>query len=88
MSLKLFQRKIIEDFKAHLAGGPFLGGMKQISLADLSAYPIVVLPYRLGFQGDAPWLNHKDVLNWVKEVEKHLPENPFLVDPNSLKPFK
>jgi len=34
--------RLQREFVEHLAGGPYLGGQTEPSLADLSAYPIVV----------------------------------------------
>ena len=77
--LKSAQQKIVSEFKAHLGDGPFLGGLEQPTLADLSAYPIITFPYRFGMQGDADWRGAPSISSWIKAVEKHLPKNPFLV---------
>lgn len=79
VSLKDAQQKLVDEFIEHLADGPFLGGLQRPTLADLSAYPIITFPYRFGLQGDADWRSHSAIARWIKDVEKHLPENPFLV---------
>ena len=79
VSLKDAQQKLVDEFITHLADGPFLGGMQQPTLADLSAYPVVAFPYRFGLQGDADWRARPLIASWIKGVEEHLPENPFLV---------
>ena len=70
---------MLDEFVTHLADGPFLGGLQQPTLADLSAYPIIAFPYRFGLQGDIDWRGNPSIANWIKAVEEHLPENPFLV---------
>jgi len=77
--LKEAQQKLLDEFVTHLADGPFLGGLQQPTLADLSAYPIIAFPYRFGLQGDIDWRGNPSIANWIKAVEEHLPENPFLV---------
>lgn len=79
-SLPRSQEKLIHDFEKRLDGGPFLGGREQISLADLSAFPIIVFPYRFGLNGDANWFENSHIVNWISAVQGHLPENPFLVE--------
>jgi len=64
--LKRAQQNTVDQFIGHLKGGPFLGGMTEPSLADLSAYPIIVFPHRLGVLGDANWSNHPEVKAWAK----------------------
>lgn len=87
-SLQQSQIKLVEEFEELLAGGPFLGGKSHLSLADLSAFAVIVFPYRFGLQGDANWMENPAVVNWISAVQQHLPENPFLVDsdllPNSV----
>lgn len=80
ISLKDFQNKLVLDFAEQLNGGPFLGGRDQPSMADLSAFPIIVFPYRFGLRGDADWLENTQIMCWIDAMRPHLPENPFLVD--------
>lgn len=82
--LPVCQARLVEGFVSRLEGGPFLGGREQPSLADLSAFPIVVLPYRFGLEGDANWAQNDRVLNWVNAVQQFLPENPFLLEEDQL----
>jgi glutathione S-transferase len=73
------QKKLVEQFITHLDGGPFLGGMSTPTLADLSAFSIIVFPDRFGLQGDTDWITNPVVVKWIHAVQKRLPENPFLV---------
>lgn len=77
--LKDAQLKLVDEFITHLADGPYLGDMQQPTLADLSAYPIITFPYRFGLQGDVDWRANPSISSWIKGVEEHLPQNPFLV---------
>lgn len=77
------QKAVISQFVEHLQSGPYLGGLKQPTLADFSAYPVIVFPYRFGLGGSENWLSEKKVSSWASLVQQHLPENPFLV-PESL----
>lgn len=77
--LQQSQISLIDDFVNLLDGGPFLGGKERPTLADLSAFPIIVFPYRFGLMGDAKWFENTRVVDWVDAVQQHLPANPFLV---------
>ena len=75
------------QFLKYLDGGPFLGGLSKPSLADLSAFPIIVFPHRFGLQGDDGWFKDQKILDWVNAVQITLPENPFLVSKALLPKF-
>lgn len=83
-SLASSQQRLVNEFLERLDGGLFLGGRDKPSLADFSAFPIIVFPYRFGLRGDANWIENNDVMNWVSAVQQHLPENPFLVGDDRL----
>lgn len=68
-------RELVE----HIAGGPFLGGSDQVSLADLSAYGIIVTPHLMGMEADSSPLDDPAVLAWSRRVQEHLPDNPLVV---------
>lgn len=80
VSLQDSQSKLVRDFEKQLNGGPFLGGRDQPSMVDLSAFPVIVFPYRFGLQGDANWLENTQVMSWIDAMRLRLPENPLLVD--------
>jgi len=83
-SLQQSQDKMVIDFVDLLKGGPFLGGRAHPTLADFSAFAIIVFPYKFGLQGDANWVDNRLVLKWINAVQQHMPDNPFLVDDSSL----
>lgn len=82
--LQQSQKLLVEDFVELLEGGPYLGGMQHPTLVDLSAFPIIVFPYRFNLQGDANWVESRPVMNWISAVQQHLPDNPFLVERGQL----
>ena len=83
-SLQRSHKKIVSEFLHRLGEGPYLGGRQQLSIADLSAFPIIVFPYRFGLKGGADWISETRIVNWVSHVQQHLPGNPFLVDSEQL----
>ncbi len=83
-SVESMQQRLLNDFVARLEGGPFLAGMNQPTLADLSAFPIVVFAHRFGMKGSAPWFSDKNLLGWCHAVQSFLPANPFLVQDRRL----
>jgi len=84
-SLQQTQKKTINNFVELLDEGPFLGGRDHPSIADLSAFPIIVFPYRFGLKGGGNWLDDPTVMEWISAVQKFLPDNPFLVDSGQLR---
>lgn len=66
------------ELVTRLEGGPFLGGLKQPSLADLAAFPTLAFTYRAGFKGDFAFVRHPEIIKWVNDVAAFLPANPFL----------
>ncbi len=78
--LSKMQEKNIETFIQHLNGGPYLGGLATPSLADLSAFPVIVFPHRFGLRGAENWASNQTIAKWIAAVQQHLPPNPFLVN--------
>jgi len=72
--------RLQSEFIEHLGNGPFLGGQDQPTLADLSAFPIIVAPHFMGMKTVTPMLNDPIVREWSRLVHTHLPENPLLID--------
>jgi len=68
-----------QEFIEHLAGGDFFAGRSQLTMADLSAFPIVVNAYMMGMRAKSFWLDEPEINAWAKRVSAHLPENPLLV---------
>jgi glutathione S-transferase len=77
------RQRLCEEFIGNLGNGPFLGEEKKVSLADLSAYPIVVSGYLMGMHDDSTMLSNAQVVAWCRRVQSYLPDNPLLV-PDSL----
>ncbi len=69
----------------HMQGGPFLGGLSRPSLADFSAYPIIIFSHLMGLHGRNVYLEKAEIIKWCKNVQSHLPDNPMLVSDDFLK---
>lgn len=71
-----------EAFVRHLAGGPFLGGEPQPTLADLSAYPQFALPYLAGYDRGDHFTRSEPLLGWFRRVAARLAGTaPLLPEP-------
>ena len=77
--------RLADELIAHLGKGPFLAGMQTPSLADLSAYPIVIFSHLMGLHGRNVYLEREQIVTWCKDVQSHLPANPLLVPDELLK---
>lgn len=77
--LDQMRQRQCHELIGHLGDGPFLGGRARVSLADLSAYTIIVTPHLMGMHGDSVFLEDARVLAWCRRVQKHLPDNPLVV---------
>ncbi len=77
--------RLQNEFVGHLEGGEFLGGQSAPSLADLSAFPIVVNAYMMGMRTNGFVLDKPEVNAWAKRVARYLPDNPLLVPDKFLK---
>ncbi|MDX1654425.1 MAG: glutathione S-transferase family protein [Candidatus Competibacteraceae bacterium] len=84
-SLTSLKEQMVAETVERLAGGPFLGGRQTPSLADLSAFPMFVLPYALGTGGQQPFLESKEVMEWLRRVQQQLPDDPLLLPADCLK---
>lgn len=78
-SMQDMKLRLRDEFLEHLGNGPFLGGLQQPSLADLSAYPTIVSGHLMGMRGKSPMLEHPEIIAWARRVQTCLPENPLLV---------
>ncbi len=83
--MPVMRRRLASEFVARLSGGPFLGGTSVPSLADLSAYPILLSGYMIGMEGEHAFLERPEIVEWMRRVQSHLPDNPFLAHPKFLK---
>ncbi len=77
--------RLADELISHLAGGPFLGGLPTPSLADLSAYPIIIFAHLMGLHGRNVYLERPEIVDWCRRVQTHLPDNPLLVPDDYLK---
>lgn len=74
------RHRLASEFVERLNGGDYLGGTSAPSLADLSAYPILLFGHMVGMRGDQAWLEHPEIVGWMQRIQQHLPDNPFLAD--------
>ncbi len=71
--------RLQREFVEHLGEGPYLGGQRTPTLADLSAYPIVMSGHLMGMEVKESLLDNPLVAAWSRRVQSHLPDNPLLV---------
>ena len=68
-----------KEFAKHLDDGPFFAGQNKPTLADLSAYPIVVSSHLMGMKTMGSLIDDPVLASWSRRVQSHLPNNPLLV---------
>lgn len=78
-------KRLQQEFIAHLSGGDFFAGQSRPSMADLSAFPIIVNGYLMGMRAKSFLLDDPQINAWAKRVAQHLPDNPLLVPDALLK---
>ena len=71
------RRQLTIEFEQQLAGGPFMDGRDQPTLADLSAYPLVVLPFIQ--LGKPLFLQSPTIDEWVIRMQKNIPNHSQLL---------
>ncbi len=71
--------RLQKELVQHLGSGDYLAGRSEPSMADLSAFPIVVNGYMMGMKSKRFMVDHPDIMAWVKRVSTYLPVNPLLV---------
>ncbi|OUS26861.1 hypothetical protein A9Q99_16735 [Gammaproteobacteria bacterium 45_16_T64] len=79
LPLEVANQVLREEFIAHLAEGPFLGGMKKPTLADLGAYPQFVAPYMVGLHNAEEITEYPEIMQWIHNVRSHLEDMPPLI---------
>lgn len=84
-SMDDMMQRLQAEFIGHLDGGDFLGGESQPSMADLSAFPIIVSGHMMGMRAKRFLLDHPQIKAWALRVHSHLPENPLLVPDKLIK---
>ena len=77
--------RLTKEFIQHLDDGDFLGGRKELSLADLSAFPIVMSGYLMGMRVKSFYIDTPEIREWAKRIQAQLPTNPLLVPDRLLK---
>ena len=78
-------KRLQNEFVGHLEGGDYFCGRSEPSLADLSAYPIIVNGYMMGMRTKTFLLERPEILEWAKRMSSHLPSNPLLVPDKFIK---
>ena len=71
------RERVLDEFETHLGKGPYLGGRSKPSLADLSAYPVMISGWLMGVGSNYPWMVRPKILHWMEAVQSHLPDNPL-----------
>ena len=84
-SIPDMNQRLQNEFLQHLSDGPFLGAQSSISLADLSAFPIIVSGHFMGMKTKQAVKDHPHILAWAKRVYAELPANPLLVPDRLIK---
>ena len=67
------RQRLDREFLQHLGKGPFLGELPDPSLADLSAYPVMMFQDLIGLE-KAPVPENPAITEWKNAVKKRLPE--------------
>jgi glutathione S-transferase len=67
------------EFAEHLGGGPFFASQSKPTLADLSAYPVVVSGHLMGMKLVRSLTDDPVLASWSRRVQSFLPNNPLLV---------
>jgi glutathione S-transferase len=71
--------RLQKEFAEHLGDGPFFASRNTPTLADLSAYPIVVSSHLMGMKAKASLIDDPVLAGWSRRVQSHLPHNPLLI---------
>ncbi len=77
--LEAMQARIAGELVQHLGDGPFLGGMDQPTLVDLSVFPNLVFGYMAGLEESLSIAQVAPLRPWLKRMAAHLPANPILI---------
>jgi glutathione S-transferase len=79
ISNRQLMQELYDELEAHLEGGPFFGGRDAPGLADLSAYPQLVLPLVAGYDNADGFLDHPTIETWARAVAQELRHGPPLL---------
>lgn len=72
-------KELYDELEGHLEGGPFFGGHAEPGLADLSAYPQLVLPYIAGYDDADGFMGRPVIEAWARAVAAKLEGGPPLL---------
>ena len=74
------RQRMMDELEGHLAGGPYLGGLDAPTIADFSAYSLLITSWLVGMRGSFPWRDMPALKAWMKRVQSHLTGNPIAID--------
>ncbi len=77
--------RLEQEFVDHLNGQDYLGGESELSLADLSAFPIIANAYMTGMRSNHFLIDRPEIRAWAQRVARQLPANPLLVPDSFIK---
>lgn len=77
--------RLEQEFVDHLYGRDYLGGESELSLADLSAFPIIANAYMTGMRSKHFLIENPKIGAWAQRVARQLPVNPLLVPDSFIK---
>lgn len=77
--------RLEQEFVNHLNGQDYLGGRSEVSLADLSAFPIIVNAYMTGMRSKHFLIDRPEIRAWAERLAQQLPANPLLVPDSFIK---
>ena len=77
--------RLQNEFVEHLDNGDFFGGRSEPSMADLSAFPIVVSGYMMGMRAKNFLLDKPEIKAWAMRMFNYLPDNPLLIPDQLIK---
>lgn len=78
------QRRVCEQFIAHLEEGPFLAGQNQPSIPDCAAYAHFMLPYLHGLDGYGEFTAYGEIRRWANRMTELVNSPLPLVEPQNL----
>lgn len=71
-SVEQSRRDALLYLEDRLKNKSFLAGTETPSLVDLSAWPQIVIPHKLGLKGFDDFMSYPNILRWVERIEPFL----------------
>jgi len=84
-SMEAMTLRLEREFVEHLGGKDYFGGESELSLADLSAFPIIANAYMTGMRSKHFLIEKPEIRAWAERVAQQLPANPLLVPDSFIK---